>query len=89
MTVRLEILDEEGEWRVVPGIASVDFHPTGPDVTDEEWRRHDARDALHYLMTGFEEIRRPTVIDQDGNPVRPCPDRPAWQSPYGPPSRHH
>lgn len=29
----------------------------------------------------------PRVIDQDGNPVRPRPDRPAWQSQYGPARR--
>ena len=28
------------------------------------------------------------LIDQDGHPVKPV-DRPAWQSPYGPPTRRH
>jgi hypothetical protein len=27
-------------------------------------------------------------LDKDGKPTRPV-DRPAWQSPYGPPTRHH
>ncbi|MCL6734403.1 MULTISPECIES: hypothetical protein [Streptomyces] len=30
-------------------------------------------------------LRAGRLIDQDGKPVRQ-PDRPAWQSPYGPPS---
>jgi hypothetical protein len=87
MSVRLEILGDDGEWHEVHGIASVEFHPTGSDVSDEEWRRHDARDALRYMMTGVEEARRPKVVDQDGRPVRPRGGRPAWQSPYGPPPR--
>jgi hypothetical protein len=67
MTVRLEILGDDGEWHEVPGIASVELHQELPAA----------------------EARRPRVIDQDGRPARPRADRPAWQSPYGPPTRRH
>jgi len=89
MTIRLEILGDDGDWHWVPGVASIELHSEDqaepPD--DAYWRRHDALDSLHFAMTAREEARRPRVIDQDGNPVQPRTARPAWQSPYGPPSR--
>ena len=87
MTVRLEFLGDDGEWHELEGVTNVQFRPSGPDVTDEEWRRHDALDSLVYMFTAHEDAARPRVIDQDGNPVRTRADRPAWQSPYGPPPR--
>lgn len=33
------------------------------------------------------QLKAAGLLDEDGNPVRP--DRPAWQSPYGPPKRRH
>lgn len=45
------------------------------------------REHLREEIARAEEQAR--VIDQDGNPVRPRTDRPAWQSPYGPPPRRH
>ncbi|UUU21692.1 hypothetical protein [Streptomyces sp. DSM 40750] len=32
------------------------------------------------------QLRESGLIDEDGQPVKPA-DRPAWQSPYGPPQR--
>jgi hypothetical protein len=89
MTIRLEILGDDGEWHYVPGIASVELHQEQPATSPDDafWRRHDALDSLVFLTTAFEETRRPRVIDQDGDPVRPRTDRPVWQSPYGPPRR--
>ena len=52
MTIRLEILGDDGEWHQVPGVRSVEFHseePTEPP-DDAYWRRHDALDALHFAM---------------------------------------
>ncbi|MEU3098537.1 hypothetical protein ABZ690_28225 [Streptomyces sp. NPDC006967] len=87
MTVRMEVLGDDGEWHEVPGIASVELHQEQPDEPPDDayWRRHDALDSLHYMTTALAEARRPRVIDQNGHPVRP--NRPAWQSPYGPPPR--
>jgi hypothetical protein len=84
MTVRLEILGDDGEWHEVPGIRSVELHQEQPDVPPDDayWQRHEALDSLHFMTTGFQDARRPRVIDQDGNPVRPD-----WQSPYGPARR--
>ena len=86
--LRLEVLGDDGEWHELTGVSNVQFHPSGPDVSDEEWRRHDALDALHFAMTAAEEAARRHVIDQDDNPI-PRQDRPAWQSPYGPARRRH
>ncbi|MFJ5638682.1 hypothetical protein [Streptomyces sp. NPDC093223] len=87
MTVRLEVMGEDGEWRELPGVASVRFDQEQPEDPPDDgyWRRHDALDALHFAMTAHADGRRPRVIDQNGNPVRPRQDRdrPAWQSPYG------
>ncbi|MFG2963557.1 hypothetical protein ACGFZS_09735 [Streptomyces sp. NPDC048288] len=89
MTVRLSILGDDGEWHEVPGITTVELHQEEPETLPDDayWRRHDALDALHFAMTAHADARRSKVIDQDGNPVRPRQDRPAWQSPYGPPPR--
>ena len=90
MTVRREVLGDDGEWHEVPGITSVQFDDVElqeePDAPPDDayWRRHDALDALHFAMSAAAEVKRPRVIDQDGKPVRP-----AWQSPYGPPPRRH
>ena len=107
MTVRLEVLGDDGEWHEIPGVTSVEFHQEQPDPRDEAYRRHDAFDAMVYAMPNLsgridvpvhraylqDEIARAEeqarVIDQDGNPVRPRTDRPAWQSPYGPARRRH
>ncbi|WP_060880607.1 hypothetical protein [Streptomyces scabiei] len=35
-----------------------------------------------------EALKQAGLLDEDGKPVQPA-DRPAWQSPYGPPSRRH
>ncbi|MGW2495865.1 hypothetical protein ACWCV2_15375 [Streptomyces pseudogriseolus] len=35
-----------------------------------------------------QQLRAAGLIDADGNPTA-RPDRPAWQSPYGPPRRRH
>ncbi|NUS78497.1 MAG: hypothetical protein HOV70_20180 [Streptomyces sp.] len=87
MMIRLEMLGDDGEWHDVPGIASVQLEQMPPD--DAYWRRHDALDSLVFLFEGIAEAQQPRVIDQNGNPVQPRPDRPAWQSPYGPSLRRH
>ncbi|WP_394425482.1 hypothetical protein [Streptomyces sp. SGAir0957] len=86
---RVQFMGDDGKWHDLTGFLSFEVHhPTGPDFTDEEWRRHDSLDALHYAMSARADAARPRVIDQNGNPVSPRPDRPAWQSTYGPPRRH-
>ncbi|MFB7617811.1 hypothetical protein [Kitasatospora sp. NPDC056181] len=46
--------------------------------------------AAEQLAHAFAELQRTLqaagLLDADGRPVRPV-DRPAWQSPYGPPTR--
>ncbi|MGW2209938.1 hypothetical protein [Streptomyces sp. NPDC001781] len=113
MTVRLEILGEDGEWHEVPGIASVEFDEEQPDDT-EPWaafaeqqrltvayvrEQHAAliraymamarpvmEEASRHLAAAARALRDARFIGQDGDPIR-RPDRPAWQSPYGPARR--
>jgi hypothetical protein len=50
------------------------------------------RPALEALTKAFAEVHRAlqeaAALDEDCRPVRRV-DRPAWQSPYGPPPRRH
>ncbi|MGW4300392.1 hypothetical protein ACWEHT_11505 [Streptomyces sp. NPDC004646] len=50
--------------------------------------RPAAEEASRLLAAAARSLRAVRVIDQDGNPIR-RPDRPAWQSPYGPAHRRH
>jgi len=50
MTIRMEILGDDGEWQEVPGIKSVELHQEQPDPRDEAYRRHDAFDAMVFAM---------------------------------------
>jgi hypothetical protein len=43
-------------------------------------------EAGRALAQGFEALRQAGLVDHDCKPARPR-DRPAWQSPYGPPRR--
>ncbi|MEV8042429.1 hypothetical protein AB0P02_01110 [Streptomyces griseoluteus] len=113
MTGRLYVLGDDGAWREVPGIASVEFDEEQPDDAEpwaafaEQQRLTAAyvRDQHAALIRAYMAMARPVmeeasrrlaaaarafrdarVIDQDDNPIR-RPDRPAWQSPYGPARR--
>lgn len=91
---RVEMLGDDGEWHEVPGIASVEIHPAEPAdapriplrtrLVHEAWwwisRWPDEQRAL-----GREAIAHHYTVRQQ----RRGPDRPAWQSPYGPPQRRN
>ncbi|MFB7029653.1 MULTISPECIES: hypothetical protein [unclassified Streptomyces] len=48
-----------------------------------------ALQAVADALTLFaDHLRAAGLLDKDGHPTR-RPDRPAWQSPYGPPPRRH
>ena len=42
--------------------------------------------ALAELKTAMDGLREARLLDEDYKPIQRS-DRPAWQSPYGPPSR--
>lgn len=90
---RFEVMGDDGEWHELQGVTSFEFHmeppPADEPPDDDTWRRYDAADSLRFMWEAVAEAQRPRVIDQDGNSVRLRPDRPAWQSPYGPPTRRH
>ncbi|MEU9921904.1 hypothetical protein AB0H51_11505 [Streptomyces griseoluteus] len=47
--------------------------------------RPKLEEASRLLVAAARAIREARIVDQDGRPLGP--DRPAWQSPYGPPRR--
>lgn len=51
-----------------------------------EAMRPAIEEAGRWVAQAAEALRQAGVIDEDGKPVRRS-DRPAWQSPYGPPNR--
>jgi hypothetical protein len=42
--------------------------------------------AVANLNQALEGLREAGLLDEDFKPIKPA-DRPAWQSPYGPPAR--
>ena len=58
MTVRLEVMGDDGEWHELPGIGSVHFDQEQPDVDlrDEAYRRHDAFDAMVCGIPGVADV---------------------------------
>nr|BEK68825.1 hypothetical protein KPHV_60520 [Kitasatospora purpeofusca] len=40
------------------------------------------------LTQAARQLQDAGLLDADGKPTRPA-DRPAWQTPYGPPARRH
>lgn len=92
MGIRMEALGDDGQWHEVPGVTSIELHEGEPEEADV---LADLVVEVRVETTGWDEaverarrvLELPRVIDQHGNPVQPHPNRPAWQSPYGPPSR--
>ncbi|KJK40244.1 hypothetical protein UK15_07800 [Streptomyces variegatus] len=102
MTARLEVLGDDGEWHEVPGVASVELHAEEPDPRPGpeplptaqliegfmEWGRQAAR---QYARVADEIMRTVNgavaAAETYERARRACSDRPAWQSPYGPPRR--
>ncbi|MFD3574743.1 hypothetical protein [Streptomyces sp. NPDC058644] len=97
---RVEIL-VDGEWQPLEGITNVVIYDE-PEITRAVAdRMREAQTAMTAFMRAYAEAARPLIeeagrafqtmrdaglIDDDGKPAR-RPDRPAWQSPYGPPRR--
>ncbi|WP_060905373.1 hypothetical protein [Streptomyces scabiei] len=99
---RLEIMSEDGEWQEVPGVASIEI-TADPAATAARLREaqesivrffHAYAEAVRprieelgrALAAASQAVRDAGLVDADGKPAR-RPDRPAWQSPYGPPRR--
>ncbi|WP_405676879.1 hypothetical protein OG292_19735 [Streptomyces sp. NBC_01511] len=88
----IEIYDEmTGEWAEIPGVTSVEIIA---DTTVFEAGLRSFRDALTPAAEAVAAAARtitdawPAASDQLGREARRTRlDRPAWQSPYGPPPR--
>ncbi|MER7815633.1 hypothetical protein [Streptomyces sp. NPDC096153] len=46
------------------------------------------RAAAEQAAQVFAALQAAGLVDEDGKPTRPA-DRPAWQTPYGPPQKGH
>lgn len=93
---RVEIMDKHGEWQPLNGITNVVVYETPDCVREAQETLRTAlrayaealRPVLEQIARSFQALREAGAIDEDGKPAR-RPDRPAWQSPYGPPQRRH
>lgn len=93
-TPTLRIIDEAGEWRQVEGVAAIEVH-IDPSAAIEQLRRLQEafevvrpriEERFREIARAFESLKQAGVCDDHGKPLPP-PDRPAWQSRYGPPQR--
>ncbi|MGD6750966.1 hypothetical protein [Streptomyces sp. BH105] len=98
---RVEHLDDNGEWQPLEGITNVVIYEETEAVRAAADRLREVTQAMHAFMQAYADALRPAVeqmarafqtmkdanlIDEQGKPVKRS-DRPAWQSPYGPPRR--
>jgi hypothetical protein len=95
LTVEIE---QDGEWVPVSGIASIEI-AAAPDALAERLAEVQTTlrrfvEALAPVARAYGEqlaqlgaaLQRAGLLDEHAKPVRRR-DRPAWQSPYGPPQR--
>lgn len=99
MTARVEVLGDDGKWREVEGVASVEVHAEAPDVTPAERAGQVMQLFGAYAREAVAEYERACaqVVQQLKGAaaaaqayeaaIRPPRDRPAWQSTYGPARR--
>ncbi|MFC8124678.1 hypothetical protein [Streptomyces sp. NPDC057302] len=100
---RVELLGDAGEWQPLHGITNVVVYNEPEMARAAAERIREVQDAMTAFMRAYAEAVRPLLkevgrafqtmrdaglVDDDGKPTR-RPDRPAWQSPYGPPKRRH
>lgn len=89
-TPTMEIIDEAGEWQQATVVVTIDT--TAITEQFEQLRRtlqafgEAARARMEEIGRAFEAMKQAGVCDDHGKPL-PRRDRPAWQSPYGPPQR--
>ncbi|MEV0443506.1 hypothetical protein AB0I84_13200 [Streptomyces spectabilis] len=98
---RVEELDDTGEWQPLHGITNVVIFEKLDALRETADRIREMHDAVITFMHAYAKAARPLLEEagrasqtmhdaglaaRDGKPVR-RPDRPAWQSPYGPPAR--
>ncbi|MFI1677025.1 hypothetical protein [Streptomyces sp. NPDC020607] len=98
---RVEQLVDD-EWKPVHGITNVVIYDE-QQITRITERIREVQDAMTALMHAYAEAARPLLeqvgrafqtlhqarlVESDGKPTMRR-DRPAWQSPYGPPARRH
>ncbi|MEQ4610657.1 hypothetical protein ABMX48_31590 [Streptomyces cavourensis] len=88
---RLEVL-VDGEWVPVEGVRSVELDQAEPDpmsVITWQTTLRTATTAMAELARRIEQasraVRSTGLVDETGKVRRR--NRPAWQSPYGPPPR--
>jgi hypothetical protein len=98
---RVELLGDNNEWQPLHGITNVVLYDEPETVRALTDRIRELQDAMTAFMRAYAETVRPVMeqvgrafqtmreaglVEDDGKPAK-RPDRPAWQSPYGPPRR--
>ncbi|XMN09335.1 hypothetical protein ACK8N7_26495 [Streptomyces griseobrunneus] len=88
---RMEI-EVDGEWVPVEGVSSVELHQAEPDpmpVITWQTALRTATTVMAELIRRIDQASRAVqstgLVDETGKARHR--DRPAWQSPYGPPRR--
>ncbi|MEU4170994.1 hypothetical protein AB0F46_29455 [Streptomyces sp. NPDC026665] len=103
MTARMEILGDDGEWQEVPGVVSVEIRAEVPDWASEPACLLQSADVMPLVVAFARKAKAEyeRVFDQVAQQMKQAaaagrayeaalkgrPDRPAWQSPYGPARR--
>ncbi|WP_432041443.1 hypothetical protein [Streptomyces cadmiisoli] len=98
MTARVEILGDDGEWLELTGVTAVELHAERPEAEQLSMEQAVegfmawARQAAQQYARMAEEIVRTfnsaaAAAERFEQARRACSNRPAWQSPYGPPPR--
>lgn len=84
--IRLEV-ERDGEWVPVEGVTSVELNAEEPDPSPDPRAFFSPTAELLAVARRLADVAR--QIDAATKHVRGHRDRPAWQSPYGPPQRRH
>ncbi|MFC7869664.1 hypothetical protein ACFUS2_00690 [[Kitasatospora] papulosa] len=88
--IRVEI-EQDGGWVPVEGVTSIELHQEDPEPgTSVSWSplrpAGEVMAELCRLVEAASRAIQSTALVDDTGRIRRR-DRPAWQSPYGPPQR--
>lgn len=91
VTPNLHVMDEAGEWHQVEGVGIIELRIDPSAAIEQLQRLRQAFEAarphieerFRQTTRAFDSLKQAGVCDDHGQPLPP-PDRPAWQSRYGP-----
>ncbi|QCX80614.1 hypothetical protein C9F11_35155 [Streptomyces sp. YIM 121038] len=88
--IRIEFLDDDGQWRPLHSSTNSGFHGKPALARAVAERIRTVHDAMTAVMAASAKAVR-SALGRAGRAFRARrrPDRPAWPSPYGPARRRH